>query len=95
MANKVYERDALMNDLKLHSVEVRFKKVNGEERVMRCTLMKEYLPVSDDQFEQLEEQHKKPENLNTIVVWDLQANGWRSFRVDSVEYAQIIYGYGL
>jgi hypothetical protein len=55
--------------------------------------MKNYLPVNDVQFEQLEEQHKKPENLNTVVVWDLQADGWRSFRVDSVEYAQIIDGY--
>lgn len=88
-----YERDALMYDLKLHPLEIRFKKVNGETRVMRCTLMKHLLPVSDTQFEQLEEQHKKPENLNTIVVWDLQANGWRSFRIDSVEYAQIVDGY--
>ncbi len=88
-----YERDALMGDLKQHPVEVRFKKVNGETRVMRCTLMKSVLPVNEDQFEQLQEQHKKPENLNTIVAWDLEANGWRSFRVDSVEYAQIIDAY--
>lgn len=88
-----YERDSLMYDLKLHPLEIRFKKINGEMRVMRCTLMKHLLPVNDSQFEQLEEQHKKPENLNTIVVWDLQANGWRSFRIESVEYAQIIDGY--
>jgi len=88
-----YERDALMGDLKQHPVEVRFKKVNGETRVMRCTLMKSVLPVNEDQFEQLQEQHRKPENLNTIVAWDLEANGWRSFRVDSVEYAQIIDAY--
>ena len=88
-----YERDALLADLKQHPVEVKFKKVNGESRIMRCTLMKEHMPVNDSQFEQLEEQHQKPENLNTIVVWDLHANGWRSFRVESVEYAQIVDGY--
>lgn len=88
-----FQRDAVLADLKQHTVEVKFKKVNGEDRVMRCTLMKEHLPVNEEQFQTLEEEHKKPENLNTVVVWDLQNNGWRSFRVDSISYMHIVDGY--
>jgi hypothetical protein len=88
-----YNRDAVLVDLKQHTVEVKFKKVNGEDRVMRCTLLKNHLPVSEEQFETLEEEHKKPENLNTVVVWDLENNGWRSFKIDSMIYMHIVDGY--
>jgi len=81
-----------MNDLKLHPCEIRFTKVNGEKRVMHCTLMPEHLPPSTNQ-QALEEAHRRPENQDTIAVWDLQNGAWRSFRVDSVEYAEIKDGY--
>jgi hypothetical protein len=41
----------------------------------------------------LDEQHKKKENKDIIVCWDVHVGGWRSFRVDSVEYVQEIDGY--
>jgi hypothetical protein len=87
-----FTREGLINDLKLHACEIRFTKVNGEKRVMHCTLLPEHLPPSTDRVA-LEEAHKRPENQDVIAVWDLQAAGWRSFRVDSVEYAQAIDGY--
>ena len=89
----VYNRDDLLKDLKQHACEIQFTKVNGQPRKMRCTLRSEYLPVTDHQLQHLEEEHKKPENLNSLAVWDLEANGWRSFRIDSVQYAQIIDAY--
>jgi hypothetical protein len=88
----LYERDTLLNDLKEHVAEVTFTKVNGEKRVMRCTLRGEHLPQNSNK-DYLEEQHKKPENQELIVAWDLHNNGWRSFRISSVEYVQIIDGY--
>jgi uncharacterized cupin superfamily protein len=87
-----YDRDIILRDLKMHVVEVQFTKVNGETRTMRCTLMPEHLPVTAN-IEHLDEQHKKPENLNTIAAWDVSKGGWRSFRIDSVEYVQIIESY--
>jgi hypothetical protein len=87
-----YQRDNLLRDLVSNVVEVTFTKVNGETRIMRCTLDPNHLP-SNYNKQHLEEMHQKPENLNTIAAWDIQANGWRSFRVENVEYAQIIDSY--
>lgn len=86
----MYKRDDLLKDLRQHVAEVTFTKVNGERRVMRCTLDSRYMPAYDEKY--LEEQHKKAENKDVLAVWDLHANGWRSFRIDTVEYVQIIDG---
>jgi hypothetical protein len=87
-----FERQSIINDLKISVAEVSFKKVNGEHRKMHCTLDPRYIPAPVDS-KHLDEQHAKPENLEVVVVWDLQKGAWRSFRVDSVEYVQEIDGY--
>lgn len=87
-----YDKDAMLKDLREHACEVRFTKVNGEKRIMHCTLQPHLLPQNTD-LRHLDEMHRKPENKEAIAVWDLQQHGWRSFRLDSVEYAQIIDGY--
>ena len=89
---QLYTRDGLLNDLKSNVLEVHFTKVNGEKRLMRCTLQPEHLPQATD-VKHLEEQHQKPENLNILAVWDLQAGGWRSFRIENVMYAQVLDNY--
>lgn len=88
----MFQREALINDLKLHPCAIYFTKVNGEKRSMHCTLMQEHLPPSTN-MQALEEAHKEPKNHDVIAVWDLQVKAWRSFRVDSVESAEIIDGY--
>ena len=86
----MYERDRLIADLKQAVVEVTFTKVNGEKRVMRCTLDPRNLPaMTNEQINHVYEQHKREENLDVIACWDVQANGWRSFRVDSVQSASL------
>ena len=35
---------------------------------------------------------KKKENLDVLSVWDLDNNGWRSFRLDSVTDYQVVEG---
>ena len=91
----MYERDTLLNDLRNNVIEVTFTKVNGEQRIMRCTLKKEHLPesyrVSEDEQKSENEYHQK--NPEVIACWDVQSGGWRSFRVDSVTYAQVIDSY--
>jgi hypothetical protein len=90
----MYEREKLISDLKQAVCEVTFTKVNGERRVMRCTLDPKVFPLMTyEQFNHLEEQQKRPENLSVIAVWDIGVNGWRSFRVDSVQYVQQIDAY--
>jgi esterase/lipase superfamily enzyme len=61
--------------------EITFTKVNGEERVMKCTLNEKLLPKQIDLEEAI--QKKKP-NPDVLAVWDITAEGWRSFRWDSL-----------
>lgn len=91
----MYNRDEVLGDLRNHVVEVTFTKVNGDQRVMRCTLKQELLPKSyvQDINEQTKEKEFHQANENVIAAWDVQKGGWRSFRIDSVEYLQIIDGY--
>jgi hypothetical protein len=88
----MFERDTILNDLRSNVIEVTFTKVNGDERLMRCTLMPNLLPpIYKSDITEEKKFHK--ENPNVISAWDVQSNGWRSFRVDSVQYVQVIDAY--
>jgi hypothetical protein len=88
----IFERDALLRDLRSHVIEVTFNKVDGSTRVMRCTLDPIHLPTSykEDMNEETKFHQK---NTDIIACWDIQKGGWRSFRIDSVLYVQIIDNY--
>jgi hypothetical protein len=87
-----YSRDTLLNDLRSNVVEVHFTKVNGEDRVMKCTLMPAFLPRAyvDNPDDQATERKFHNENPAALAVWDVDRNAWRSFRIDSVTYCQSI-----
>ena len=71
----------LINVLHTTKVTVNFTKKDGTERVMLCTLKPSLLPkkeVNEDK-----PSRKKPEN--TLAVYDLEAQGWRSFTISSVK----------
>lgn len=91
----MFDRDTVLNDLRKNVVEVTFKKVDGTTRIMRCTLSPEYLPKNFNESveQQTDEKNFHSQNPNVIAAWDVQKGGWRSFRMDSVEYLQIIDGY--
>lgn len=84
-----FSRDDILRDLRKRVIEVHFVKVNGDNRVMQCSLMPELLPETyNDDINEEKTFHK--ENPNVIAAWDVQKGGWRSFRVDSVQYIQDI-----
>jgi len=83
----MFDRDTILKDLREYVIEVTFTKVNGEGRVMRCTLRPDLLPPGYSQ-DITEEKKFHNENPNVIAAWDVQKGGWRSFRVDSVSYLQ-------
>jgi len=72
-------REEMMEQLHARTCRVIFKKANGEERDMLCTLKSEVVPQSDTG-----ESKDRKINENVIPAWDINAQGWRSFRVDSV-----------
>ena len=87
----MYSRDNVLKDLREAVLEVQFKKVDGTSRTMRCTLKPDMLPPSYvTEAEQEKKFHK--ENENVVAVWDVTKGGWRSFRMDSIEYIQDVSG---
>ena len=70
-------RDRIVKDLRLGNVEVLFTKKDGSERKMLCTLVnipEEHQPKNEVEYAE-----------NTIRVFDIEKQGWRSFRLDSVK----------
>ena len=79
----MFSSDYLYNVLKSGVSVVTFTKVDGTTRRMRCTLNNTFLP--DDHQGKGE---MLTEDVRTLRVFDLDVNGWRSFRVDSVTNVQ-------
>lgn len=73
------ERSDIVSKLQSNQCIVKFTKVNGESRVMNCTLRPIDLPEQTDIEETV---YKKSEDV--VAVWDLDKGAWRSFRVDSI-----------
>jgi hypothetical protein len=67
-------------------VEVTFTKKDGTERVMYCTLDEECLP----ELEMVTIVDKDQLKRDTLAVYDVDADGWRSFRWDSIKAVKVI-----
>ena len=65
--------------LKQGPCEVTFTKVNGESRVMMCTLEEGVVPQYEKKTDRT-----KASNDDVVSVWDLDKSAWRSFTVSSV-----------
>jgi len=65
-------------------VEVTFTKLNGDERIMPCTLIESYLPPRKEGTTE-----KKP-NEKVVSVWAVEAKGFRSFHYDRVKKVEVI-----
>ena len=72
----------MMEMLQTSQCRVIFTKLNGEERDMLCTLKNDVIPkATKDPITQ-----KKVRDLNeeVLAVWDVNKEGWRSFRISNV-----------
>ena len=69
-----YKLEQLLRD---NIMSITFCKVGGTDRTMKCTLKSTLLPESTSE-------RKKTFPENVMPVWDVENNGWRSFRVDRV-----------
>ena len=62
-------------------VEVTFTKKDGTERVMNCTLLEDYLPETTGAG--------RSAGSDALAVFDVDSDGWRSFRWDSVKAVKL------
>ena len=73
------DRSEMMQELRDRNCEVIFRKVDGTERTMICTLNESAIDNGDTAKREV-----KSRNDNVVAVWDVENKGWRSFRIDSV-----------
>tara|TARA_Y100000385_G_scaffold275265_1_gene319435 strand:- start:524 stop:910 length:387 start_codon:yes stop_codon:yes gene_type:complete len=82
----------LKNLLDQNVLVVDFTKLNGDKRVMTCTLREDIKPAATktDTMSQ-----KKVREISDAVVsvWDVNAKGWRSFRYDRINTIEIVEEY--
>ena len=72
-------------------VEVKFEKVDGTERVMRCTLHPELIPDALMPKGDIDPQPVDETLINTMKVFDIEVKQWRSFRLDNLIYVKTNY----
>lgn len=86
LTESLAEIDSLKQNLHRGLVKVVFIKKDGTDRTMLATLNEELIPED----KRPKGTGKKVENGNTIAVYDVEADGWRSFNYDTVK--EVDYG---
>ena len=81
-------REILLEALTKHECTVTFTKVNGETRVMPCTLREDIIPKPPVDIAS-KSNVKRHEVQGVVSVWCTDKREWRSFRVDNVLDLQI------
>ena len=76
------KRDILIKNLQKRTMRITFTKVNGDERIMDCTLQEHMVPLTNPD--------NRKENETVLPVWDINKGEWRSFRLDSVTNIEVL-----
>ena len=79
-------RGWLKGVLTVQPATITFTKKDGTERVMNCTLRGDMLPV----VEIKEDKAPRKQNDSVLSVYDLDAQGWRSFTLSSVKRVEFV-----
>ena len=82
-----YTRKELVHWLHTGTPTVTFTKVNGEKRVMKCTLQEGIAPTVETTTSK---GTTRKVSDDVLAVWDVNKSAWRSFRIDSVENVEYI-----
>ena len=83
---KVNLYNVLKGMLNMGSLQVTFTKKDGTERVMKCTtklsnIPKDKQPIGESTI---------TDNEEVIRAYDIESNGWRSFRVKTVKTFEFV-----
>lgn len=72
-------RSWLIGVLQNEGATVTFKKQDGTERTMKCSLNESIVVPHEKKTDRVKEK-----NDGILPVWDVEKNAWRSFRLDSI-----------
>jgi len=81
------EKDWLLGLLRSEVVDITFTKKDGSERILKCTLMESKIPT-----EKVPKGTEKSKNDEVVPVFDVENDGWRSFRWDSIKQINFTLG---
>ena len=82
----------LKNLLEQNVLVVDFTKLDGDKRVMTCTLREDMKPRAT-KTDAMSQKAVREVSDAVVSVWDLTAKGWRSFRYDRINSATIVEEY--
>tara|TARA_B110000908_G_scaffold64756_1_gene78712 strand:+ start:321 stop:707 length:387 start_codon:yes stop_codon:yes gene_type:complete len=82
----------LKNQLEQNVMVVDFTKLNGDKRVMTCTLREDMKPVAT-KVDPMSTKKVREVSDAVVSVWDVNAEGWRSFRYDRINSVDITEEY--
>lgn len=85
---KPQTKDEIVALLKEDVCVVQFVKANGETRLMVCTLSEKILPPIDPNKES---RRTSVDGPDMVTVWDVEAEGWRRFKLDALTTPVIKY----
>lgn len=85
MTGTNYEYDSVVSQLREGIVKLSFIKVkDGQVRNMRATLNEKFIPDAQKPTTEVKK------NEETVRVYDLDVEGWRSFRLNSLQTFDLI-----
>ena len=86
-------RTDLQNILSQNVVVVDFNKLNGDKRVMTCTLREDMKPPATKNDTMSQKKVREINREELVSVWDVNAKGWRSFRYNRINSVDIVDEY--
>ena len=82
----------LKNQLEQNVLVVDFTKLNGDKRVMTCTLREDIKPPAT-KTDTMSQKKVREVSDEVVSVWDVNAKGWRSFRYERINSVNIVDEY--
>lgn len=83
--NPAYDREQLVELLRNGLVAVMFTKKDGTPRTMNCTLDFDHIPA-----DKIPAGSGTMKSLDVLPVFDVDAQDWRSFRLDSINEVVVL-----
>ena len=85
-------KEDLKKILEQNVIIVDFTKLNGDKRIMTCTLREDMKPQAT-KTDTMSQKKVREVSDAVVSVWDVNAKGWRSFRYERINAVDIVEEY--